>query len=355
MGRAARLAPRRENAPLQRLELRPSPTAEGWCAILTSLAETKLFLRIDNPSQDQLLLQLIPVADRMVKLFCKQNLESRVQTEPLKGQGTPQLWTRQKPILCYSFTGTLVSGSPVVTGLVAAEQSPGATTGNLLVGMPALIGCTSSQQSALPNRTTILTVDSATQVTLSAPAAASGPFPLTFGLAVWYSPVAYSGDSPSGFPANSQLVLGVDYGLDRDQSDGTSKSGLLTRLGGGVTGAAGFGWPWNQYRQGSLTTWLPPVWPQGYGNVRCIYGSGYGIGAPDAHGPMPADTTLPPELTWCVNTLVGWARTVVPVGIPLESKTFVDSIGEAMSRAIKGDPEMGTLRSVMRSFRDVSL
>ncbi len=61
-----------------------------------------------------------------------------------------------------TFTGTLTSGSPVVTGI-----SP--TTANLVTGIAV-----TSSSGYLPAGTTILSIDSATQITLSANATGSG-------------------------------------------------------------------------------------------------------------------------------------------------------------------------------------
>lgn len=64
-----------------------------------------------------------------------------------------------------SDTGTLTNGSDVVTGLTSTSQ--------MQVGM-ALSG------TGIPANTTIASVDTSTQITMSAPATASGAHPLTF-------------------------------------------------------------------------------------------------------------------------------------------------------------------------------
>lgn len=68
--------------------------------------------------------------------------------------------------------------------------------------------------------------------------------------AVYYDEKGYWGDAPGAFGADKLLVEGVDYALERDQSDGSSQSGVIYRING--------------------------VWPSPFGRV-APYGAGAGV------------------------------------------------------------------------------
>ncbi len=97
------------------------------------------------------------------------------------------------------------------------------------------------------------------------------------------------GDGPDAFPADSELTLGVDYVLVRDEpryaGAGKSKSGIVRRVGGITTGAMFWDYPgpWQGLRKGTLTASRAPYWSYGNGNIQVIYVAGF------APGSIPAD------------------------------------------------------------------
>ena len=170
--------------------------------------------------------------------------------------------------------------------------------------------------------------------------------------AVYLDAGGFYGDGITPFLGNTQLALGKDFVLLRDQPDGTSKSGILRRLGGGITGAT-LDWPW-EWRKGTLTARMPPAWPAGYGNVKIQYTAGLGFGAPLINGALttlPANTTLPPELTFACNSIVAWIRSSTPVGTPLAEDTVSNTV-RLLNRASGGSPELGTARQILTRYRE---
>src|ERR1700719_131780 len=214
-------------------------------AMLTYLQTLKIYLRVrpSTTENEQLLAQRIPVADNVFKSFVKRDLETQVYQQFLSGKDEVDLPVPQYPILAPVFSGVLTNGSPVVTGLKCLLPYPKAANGtvqtgtqNLMVGMPAAV-CASTgvtaTLAAIPVNTTILTVDSATQVTLTNNATLSGTYNIVFGIDVYCDQTSGYGDSPGAFGVTTRMMLGMSYWLKRDQNDRSSKSGLIQRTGGG--------------------------------------------------------------------------------------------------------------------------
>jgi len=292
---------------------------------LTDLATLKIFLGITDGSQDSLLAQLVAAADAIVKNYCKRDLELAVYEEYLDGSGVNALALRQRPVRTTTLTGTTTIGSPIVTGL--------ASTAALLVGQ-AVIG------TGVPVGAKVLTVDSASQVTLTVNAAANGTVPLLFGLAVWLDGGGYYGDGVGAFAAGTQLVVGRDFALKRDKGD-LGESGLLVRLGGGIINGNMWSHPWPGLRRGTLTASAPPVWPPGLGNVKVQYTAGY--------APVPAD------LVDATLQVAAWVRRCGPQGGPITS----EQIGRYSYQigAGGGDgsvPELGSIRATLSRYREIA-
>jgi hypothetical protein len=338
-------------SPLGNFESAFRPLRRGRaCAVLSDLPTLKTYLRVPDAGQDALLSQNLLAADRALKLWVRRDLEFQVYTEFRDGPGTSDLALFQRPVRSFALTGTLVASSPTITGI--------SSTANLLAGMPVTMAASALNQSAVPNGTTIVSVDSPTQVTMSANAVASGAFPLSFGLAAWLDSGGFYGDGNNSFPANSQLSLGLDCVLVRDQPDGTSKRGILRRLGGGAMGSM-LAWPFDM-RKGTLTARLPPTWPNGYGNIKIVYAAGFGVGAPAtlvagvATGTLPANTTIPSELTYCCNAIAGWIRQITPVGTPVATTQPVNNvIGLLNNPPAEGPPNIGTVRDILTKYREM--
>lgn len=66
--------------------------------MLTNLTSVKLYLGITNTDSDTLLTALISEADKMIKNYCRKQLESNIYTEFYSGDGTNALRLRQGPV-----------------------------------------------------------------------------------------------------------------------------------------------------------------------------------------------------------------------------------------------------------------
>src|SRR5262249_41418438 len=96
-----------------------APGPERWPVALTDLSTVKTFLQVasTDTTQDALLTQLVTAADKVVRKFCKRELETAGYTQYASGNGLQQLPLRQRPVRIQTFTGTTSSGSAVVTGI----------------------------------------------------------------------------------------------------------------------------------------------------------------------------------------------------------------------------------------------
>lgn len=318
---------------------------------LVQLADLKSFLRVQpsDTTQDALLTQLINVASRVVQRFTKRRLElQNIPAEFPKGTLEADLVLRQRPVRMYLVTGTLTSGSALVTGLTFANAPPGATVQNTLV--PGMVCTSQAATNQIPVNTTILSVDPAlAQVTLTANALVSATAQLVFGLAVYLDTAAFAGQGYAGltagpFGADKQLFLGTDYMLDIDEPDGSSRSGLLKRLTGGVGGLGGFDWPWAfQQRRGTLTAAIPPVWGKWpYGNLKVSYTAGYPL------------NLVPDDLQAAVFSIVAWQRQQTPVGVAVDIDRMSQQVSRAISYAEDEAPQLMTARRTLAAYREVS-
>lgn len=311
--------------------------------MISTVASFKQFLRVQqsDASEDATLTQNLQFADLILKQWLKRDLERRVYVEYRNGEGTPNLWTRQRPINVWFMPGDITNGSAVVSGL-------GSTSG-LVAGFPAH-GLSVGQGAV------IASVDSPTQVTLSENSTATATAtPVSFGINLWLDAGGFYGQAVQqggGYPAVSQLQIGRDFVVDLDQPDqsqsglgvvqGLSRSGIVRRLGGGFTGTT-ISWPW-EWRKGSLTARLPPAWPPGYGNLRVQYVGGY----------APAD--MPPELVYAENVIAAWVRVVTPFGVPLDSGAIEP---QALMQLVNGmtteEPKIGSALALIRQYREFSI
>ncbi len=110
------------------------------------------------------------------------------------------------------------------------------------------------------------------------------------------------GSSDGAFTAAiSTLTYGVDYCLKIDQEDGSSRSGILYRIGNY--------WPKTPVRQrGYLSPFIGPD----YGSIKVTYTGGY---TPDS---------LPSPIRFACNLLVAKMRGLFPVGMEMSSEGFQD-------------------------------
>ena len=301
---------------------------------LTTTALAMAFANITDATQTAWFNAIVPGACAAVKAYCKRELETASYTDYVNGNGLQMLPLRQRPVQCQSFTGTVTSGSPVVTGL-----SPVTTT--LTVGM-------ATSGPGIPAGTTILSVDSTTQVTLSNNATANGTA-LVFGPAVYLDPAGWAGRGPGAFSTQSLLREGFDYLLDYGPDNNlSSKSGCLIRLGGGISGTTLDAiWPW-EWRKGTLTVRLPPVWPAGIHNVKVSYLAGFG------NQPAALGGTLPEDLTMAANLLTARIRMMSRYGGAMLTSESLGGYSYGLS-ILQREPELGDIRQLLSRYRELTI
>jgi hypothetical protein len=334
-------------------------------------------IKSTETSLDLYLAQRLQAADRMAKQFCKRNLETQNYLAFESGQEQTELAIAERPIQCPVFSGTLTNGSPVVTGLVSLLPYPIATNGttlsgtqNLIVGMPAAVCASTGKNTtlaALPINTSILTVDSPTQVTLNNSAAQSGSFNLVFGIDVYLDLQGWAGDAAGSFAAPTQLMLGLNYIIRRNKRNtpAFSTSGLIQRISGGPLTAGWWGFGGIQSSLGSpvaaLSATPVPRWTAGFENIKVAWTAGLGVGAapPSAANPfggtLPALTTLPFELADALCKMVTWDRLATPVGIPANQETWAKGTAAQINAITTDNPELTTARGILRSYREMSM
>jgi hypothetical protein len=161
------------------------------------------------------------------------------------------------------------------------------------------------------------------------------------GLSVYLDVNGFFGKSTNAFAANTLLVEGVDYVLDRDQTDGSSKSGVIFRLGGGSAGGP-LAWPWQfDLPRGSLTARLNPRWPAIPGCISVTYVAGYQL------------TDVPHDLQAAVVELCGWLYRNLRYSGPLQHEQLADYNYQLQQALHQGPLELGTTRALLAPYREV--
>lgn len=135
------------------------------------------------------------------------------------------------------------------------------------------------------------------------------------------------GATSGAFAADTALVYGDDFALKIDQDDGTSRSGLLVRLGDV--------WQRKWFRQGGL---LSPFRGPSGGSVRVTCTAGY-----------TADT-LPGPLREAAVLLIAKMRHLLPLGVELTSESYEE-------RSISWSPDqkhylMSLIRPLIEPYRN---
>ncbi len=161
--------------------------------------------------------------------------------------------------------------------------------------------------------------------------------------AVWFDPNGYYGSTQGGFGDGTQLAYGAAYAPVFD-SQGKSNRGLLRRIGGssGLGAGSGAGLGWFGYGietlgRGKLAGSRPPVWPRGQGNLKVAYTAGY--------------YPIPNDLVYAATMLVIQMVRILPSGANLSS----ESLGAyGYSVMMSPDPEMGDMRRVLASYRELA-
>jgi Phage gp6-like head-tail connector protein len=161
------------------------------------------------------------------------------------------------------------------------------------------------------------------------------------GLSVYLDVSGFFGKGTSAFAADTLLTEGTDYVLERDQADGSSRSGVVTRLGGGSVGGP-LAWPWQfDLPRGSLTARLNPRWPSARGCVKVVYTHGYQL------------TDVPYDLQAAVIELTGWLYRNLRYSGPLQSEHLADYQYQLAQVLHQGPLELGTTRSLLAPYREV--
>ncbi len=306
---------------------------------LTTVTVYKTAVNIAGTALDAQLGYLVPAACAAVLAYTKRALETAAYTEYASGKDQQALPLRQHPLTTLTLTGTLTSSSPTVTAI--------SSTAALLAGLAVTgTGIPSPVATANTRTTVIASVDSATQITLSANATASGAKSLTFGTALSLDPGGYFGKGRSAFASTTLLTEGLDW-VGEYAADGTIKSGNVIRLGGGIAGTTlGAVWPW-EWRKGSLTARMPPVWPAGLGNVKAVYLAGLGS------GPVAGGGTLPEDLTLAANMVVSYLRRSIPQGGAIIGEGLGEYQYSLQARlALSQAPELGETRQLLSRYRE---
>ena len=105
----------------------------------------------------------------------------------------------------------------------------------------------------------------------------------------------------SPFDSTTQLVEGQNFVLDHDQPDGSSKSGIVFRIGS----------VWPMIARVATTNLLTPYQGPCLGNIKVVYAAGY--------------TTIPADLQYAVAALAQFMRRSINFGgMVLESEKLGD-------------------------------
>jgi hypothetical protein len=265
---------------------------------LTSAPAVKGVLGIaqNDPSFDTLLGILINEASALIgeslnrDVLLASNAANPITEFPV-ARGGAWLMLDNAPIQAPILTGTTVAGSAVVTGL--------SSTRYLFPGQ-CVSGVNLASQGSF-----ILSVDSASQVTLNAPATASGTGSLVFGMGLWLDNDGYYGSVPGSFGAGTQLFEGSDFAIPRDDT------GMILRRNG----------VWNvRYTRerddlsGQQTT-------GGVGNIKAIYCAGW--------------PSVPGDLALACERVIAKARRTTAWGELLQTQSYEGASWSAVQNEMR--------------------
>jgi hypothetical protein len=245
-------------------------------------------LTFGDTANDNLFAQYITQASQAICTYCQvDDFGLHVVTELKSGCNDTALVLRQIPVQSLSYTGNTTNGSPVVTALSSTAGLFPYQTVFQGAGNPA---------------TTIVSVDSATQITLAKACTANlTASPIAFGVALWKDDNALAGAAPGAFAAATLLTEGADYWVDYAAGPGSpSKSGLVYRV--------------NSYwaRPGAYVSGLitpqpgPPVQ-----NIKVSYPMGF--------------ATIPADLAMACEMLIAKARRTRLYGQAVQSISYEGS------------------------------
>lgn len=223
---------------------------------LTQLADVQTIFGVNpnDSSQYALFTKLINEATAAILAWCHRSDFGVAQyTRVLSGNNTPELIVPDLPVQGATLTGTITSGSAVVTGLPV--------TGT--ISALNLFQCQSVMGPGIPQAAIISDASqiASGQITLGtlqngvivpAPATASGTITLSFGIALWKDDLALGGSAFGSFATGTLLVEGNDFYLDWTNGYGTTcDSGIIYN-------AVTYFWRPTQWTQGLITPQLGP-------------------------------------------------------------------------------------------------
>lgn len=107
------------------------------------------------------------------------------------------------------------------------------------------------------------------------------------------------GTTSGAFPSDTALTYGVDFGLQIDQDDGTSRSGVLVKINRY--------WDRPYVRRAGL---LSPYFDHANGNIKVTYTAGYSV------------DKLPAAIRFACNALIMRMNHLMPFGFPTTGDTY---------------------------------
>lgn len=170
--------------------------------------------------------------------------------------------------------------------------------------------------------------------------------PVTAIAGVWLDPEGYFGRRDGAFASDTELTDGEDYVLQWDEPQGSaSRSGLLLRIGGGVTSAVCYPFTQSGEPGSTLSARLLPSWPRGFGNIKVQATAGY--------------TSIPEDLARACDLLSLWLWQTGPdAGIVPQSESYEEySVSRALTALYTPQlaPEIGTIAGLLSRYREIVL
>lgn len=153
--------------------------------------------------------------------------------------------------------------------------------------------------------------------------------PVTAISALYLDNSAYWGTALGSFPASTLLVEGVDYALDRDQPDGSSRSGLVYRIGG----------LWQRPQIRRVGTIGNAEGAQ-VGNIKISYTAGFSV--------------LPINVELAAMLAIAKVRRTAPYGQALASESYKDTSYSLFHPQHSG-LFMGEVGTLLSRYRNLTL
>lgn len=153
------------------------------------------------------------------------------------------------------------------------------------------------------------------------------PIPTPTAVQVWTTQSGYWGSVTDSFSSADALTYGVDFAVRIDQPDGSSRSGILLRIGNY--------WERPTIRSRGL---LSPYLGEGNGNIKVTYTGGYTV------------DTLPSPFRLACVLLVSRLRYIFPLGVELGSEGYEErSISVITSEKTK---LLALVMPLLRNYRN---